>query len=124
MITAYAENILSPGNHSQSHGVPDPLLRSHTRAHRPRPLSSSACSMATPMPSLILVRPYERAVFVAVVSLMKNDADAEDVAQEAILKAFKNLARFRQEAKFSTWLILDCDQRSEDEVAERPPAPL
>jgi len=41
----------------------------------------------------------------AVVSLMKNDADAEDVAQEAILKAFKNLARFRQEAKFSTWLI-------------------
>jgi RNA polymerase sigma-70 factor, ECF subfamily len=52
-----------------------------------------------------LVRPYERAVFLAALSLMKNDADAEDVAQEAILKAFKNLARFRQEAKFSTWLI-------------------
>ncbi len=52
-----------------------------------------------------LVRPYERAVFLAARSLVKNDADAEDVAQEAILKAFKNLARFRQEAKFSTWLI-------------------
>ena len=52
-----------------------------------------------------LVRPYERAVFLAALSLVKNDADAEDVAQEAILKAFKNLARFRQEAKFSTWLI-------------------
>src|SRR5712691_10419718 len=52
-----------------------------------------------------LVRPYERAVFLAALSMMKNDADAEDVAQEAILKAFKNLARFRQEAKFSTWLI-------------------
>ena len=38
-------------------------------------------------------------------SLVKNDADAEDVAQEAVLKAFKNLSRFRQEAKFSTWLI-------------------
>src|SRR5439155_17961185 len=52
-----------------------------------------------------LVHPYERAVFLAALSLVKNDADAEDVAQEAILKAFKNLARFRQEAKFSTWLI-------------------
>src|SRR6266576_2523595 len=52
-----------------------------------------------------LVRPYERAVFLAALSLVKNEADAEDVAQEAILKAFKNLARFRREAKFSTWLI-------------------
>ena len=52
-----------------------------------------------------LVRPYERAVFLAALSLVKNDADAEEVAQEAILKAFKNLSRFRQEAKFSTWLI-------------------
>lgn len=55
-----------------------------------------------------LVRPYERAVFLAAVSLVKNDADAEEVCQEAILKAFKNLPRFRQEAKFSTWLIQIC----------------
>src|SRR6478672_743097 len=52
-----------------------------------------------------LVRPYERAVFLSALSLVKNDADAEEVAQEAILKAFKALGRFRQEAKFSTWLI-------------------
>src|ERR1700745_3141004 len=52
-----------------------------------------------------MVRPYERAVFLAALSLVKNDADAEEVAQEAILKAFKNLSRFRQAAKFSTWLI-------------------
>src|SRR5246127_4023398 len=52
-----------------------------------------------------MVRPYERAVFLAALSLVKNDADAEEVSQEAILKAFKNLSRFRQEAKFSTWLI-------------------
>src|SRR5260370_6977771 len=52
-----------------------------------------------------MVRPYERAVFLAALSLVKNDADAEEVAQEAILKAFKNLSPFRQEAKFSTWLI-------------------
>jgi len=52
-----------------------------------------------------LVRPYERAVFVAALSIVENHADAEEVAQEAILKAFKGLPRFRQEAKFSTWLI-------------------
>jgi len=52
-----------------------------------------------------LVRPYERAVFLAAVAIVKNDADAEEVAQESVLKAFKSLARFRQESKFSTWLI-------------------
>ena len=52
-----------------------------------------------------LVRPYERGVFLAALSLVKNEADAEEVAQEAMLKAFKGLARFRGEAKFSTWLI-------------------
>jgi RNA polymerase sigma-70 factor (ECF subfamily) len=52
-----------------------------------------------------LIHPYERGVFFAAVSILGNDADAEEVAQEAILKAFRNLARFRQEAKFSTWLI-------------------
>ena len=51
------------------------------------------------------MRPFERAVFLSALSLLKNEADAEEVAQEAILKAFKNISRFRQEAKFSTWLI-------------------
>jgi RNA polymerase sigma-70 factor, ECF subfamily len=52
-----------------------------------------------------LIRPYERGVFFAAASMLGNDADAEEVAQEAMLKAFKNLASFRQESKFSTWLI-------------------
>ncbi|MBW4039713.1 MAG: sigma-70 family RNA polymerase sigma factor [Acidobacteria bacterium] len=52
-----------------------------------------------------LIRPYERSVFKMALSFMKNEADAEDVAQEAFLKAFKKLADFRGEAKFSTWLI-------------------
>jgi RNA polymerase sigma-70 factor (ECF subfamily) len=55
-----------------------------------------------------LIRPYERAVFLAALSILKNDADAEEVAQEAVLKAFKALPRFRGEAKFSTWLIQIC----------------
>jgi RNA polymerase sigma-70 factor (ECF subfamily) len=52
-----------------------------------------------------LIQPYERGVFLAAISILGNDADAEDAAQEAILKAYRNLARFRQESKFSTWLI-------------------
>jgi RNA polymerase sigma-70 factor (ECF subfamily) len=52
-----------------------------------------------------LIRPYERAVFLAATSILGNEADGEEVAQEAMLKAFKNLSRFRRESKFSTWLI-------------------
>ena len=52
-----------------------------------------------------LVRPYERAIFLAALSLVRNEADAEDIVQEAVLKAFNGLRGFRQEAKFSTWLI-------------------
>ena len=52
-----------------------------------------------------LVRPYERVVFLSAASILGNDADAEEVAQEAMLKAFKYLSRFREESKFSTWLI-------------------
>jgi RNA polymerase sigma-70 factor (ECF subfamily) len=52
-----------------------------------------------------LIQPYERGVFLAAASILGNDADAEDTAQEAVLKAYRNLARFRQESKFSTWLF-------------------
>ena len=52
-----------------------------------------------------LIRPYERSVYMMALSFMKNEADAEDVAQEAFLKAFHHLATFRSEAKFSTWLV-------------------
>lgn len=52
-----------------------------------------------------LVQPYERAVYVAAHSILQNEHDSEEVAQEAVLKAFKYLKNFRAEAKFSTWLI-------------------
>jgi RNA polymerase sigma-70 factor, ECF subfamily len=52
-----------------------------------------------------LIRPYERRVYAAAFALLRNDADADDCAQEAVLKAFKNIRQFRAEAKFSTWLI-------------------
>jgi RNA polymerase sigma-70 factor (ECF subfamily) len=52
-----------------------------------------------------LVKPYERRVYATALALLRDHADAQDVAQEAILKAFANLRQFRGESKFSTWLI-------------------
>ena len=52
-----------------------------------------------------LVKPYERRVYVTALALLRNEADAQDVAQEAILKAFIHLRQFRGESRFSTWLI-------------------
>jgi RNA polymerase sigma-70 factor (ECF subfamily) len=52
-----------------------------------------------------LIRPYERRVFVIVFSILRNEQDAEDAAQDAFLKAFKYLGQFRSESRFSTWLI-------------------
>ncbi len=52
-----------------------------------------------------LVRPYQKLVYSMAVSIVKSDHDAEDISQEALFKAFKNLAQFRGECKFSTWII-------------------
>lgn len=52
-----------------------------------------------------LVRPYERRVYAAALAILRNESDAEDVAQEAMLKALANIRQFRAEARFSTWLI-------------------
>jgi RNA polymerase sigma-70 factor (ECF subfamily) len=52
-----------------------------------------------------LVQPYERVVYRSVLAILGNDADAEEVAQEAMLKALTHLSGFRRESKFSTWLI-------------------
>ena len=51
-----------------------------------------------------LVKPCERLVFITAQEILQNEADAEEVAQEAVLKAFRNLRLFRGESKFSTWL--------------------
>src|ERR1700683_3746112 len=52
-----------------------------------------------------LVRPYERRVYAAALAILRNEHDAEDAAQEAMLKALANIRQFRAEARFSTWLI-------------------
>lgn len=51
-----------------------------------------------------LIRDYQRAVFMTARVILRNDADAEEVAQETFLKALRHLPAFRGEARFSTWL--------------------
>jgi RNA polymerase sigma-70 factor (ECF subfamily) len=52
-----------------------------------------------------LIRPYERTVYMTALSVVREPAEAEDIAQEAMLKAYRGLASFRGESKFSSWLV-------------------
>ena len=52
-----------------------------------------------------LVRPYQKMVYRTAFSIVRNEHDAEEISQEALFKAFKNLRQFRAECKFSTWIV-------------------
>lgn len=51
-----------------------------------------------------LVTRYQQFVFTLTLRLVKNREEAEEVAQDVFIKAYKYLADFRGDAKFSTWL--------------------
>ena len=53
----------------------------------------------------ILMRRYNQRVYRAVRAVIRNDAEVEDVMQQAYLSAFAHLGQFRGDAKFSTWLV-------------------
>lgn len=52
-----------------------------------------------------LIRPHEKMVYCMVFSFLHNEADAQDACQEALSRAFINLASFRGDSQFGTWLI-------------------
>ena len=52
-----------------------------------------------------LVRRYDRNVFRIAQHITQNREDAEDVVQDAFLKAYGNLAQFQEQSKFYTWLV-------------------
>src|SRR5579872_917414 len=52
-----------------------------------------------------LIRPCERSIYLLLFSLLKNEADAEDAAQETVIKVYQNLHLFRGEAQFRTWVL-------------------
>lgn len=51
-----------------------------------------------------LVNKYQGYVFTLTLRMIKSREDAEEVAQDVFVKAFRSLADFRGESKFSTWL--------------------
>ncbi|WP_075590507.1 RNA polymerase sigma factor [Labilibacter marinus] len=52
----------------------------------------------------VLVNRYRNMAFTLAASITKNNEDAEEVAQDAFVKAYKNLGSFKGKSKFSTWL--------------------
>jgi len=52
-----------------------------------------------------LVRRYDRNVFRIAQHITHNREDAEDVVQDAFLKAYSNLDQFQGQSKFYTWLV-------------------
>lgn len=52
-----------------------------------------------------LIRPCERSIYFLLFSLLKNEADAEDVAQETVIKVYQNLDKFRGDSQFRTWVL-------------------
>jgi len=52
-----------------------------------------------------LILPCERAIYFILFSLLKNEAEAEDVAQETAIKVYQNLGKFRGDSQFRTWVL-------------------
>jgi RNA polymerase sigma factor (sigma-70 family) len=51
-----------------------------------------------------IVEKYQDIVFSIALKVLKNREDAEEMAQESFVKAFKSLHTFKGKAKFSTWM--------------------
>jgi len=52
-----------------------------------------------------LVRRHQQSVFNFCLRLLRNVEDAEDIAQDAFVQAYRNIKKFQPRAKFSTWLF-------------------
>ncbi|MFN7946412.1 MAG: sigma-70 family RNA polymerase sigma factor [Blastocatellia bacterium] len=52
----------------------------------------------------VLVRRWERQIYGLALRMMGREEEARDICQETFLAAYRNLSRFRGEAKFSSWL--------------------
>jgi RNA polymerase sigma-70 factor (ECF subfamily) len=52
-----------------------------------------------------LVNRYDRNIFRIAQHITHNEEDAQDVVQDAFLKAYQNLEQFQENSKFYTWLV-------------------
>lgn len=71
-----------------------------------------------------LIRPCEQMAYRTAYSILRNEADAEDVAQEAVIKAYRALKNFRGESRFSTWLLSIVVNEARGRLRQMTRAPL
>ena len=98
----------SPGPHFGAHNSvsatdPKPLASTVVRDDEAQLVSAAKAGDITAFEEL--VNRYERKIFRLGMNITQNREDAEDVMQEAFLKAFKNLDRFQGDSRFYTWLV-------------------
>jgi len=66
-----------------------------------------------------LVSSNEKRIYNLCLRMMKNEQDAQDMAQEALLKAWRSLRKFNLKAAFSTWLYKIAINTCLDELRKR-----
>jgi RNA polymerase sigma-70 factor (ECF subfamily) len=66
-----------------------------------------------------LVHKYQNMVFTMVVKMLRNTEEAEEVAQDVFVKAYKALPKFKGEAKFSTWIYRIAYNTALDAIKKR-----
>ncbi len=66
-----------------------------------------------------IVEAYQRPVFSLCYRMLGNAGDAEDAAQEAFLRAYKNLARYDPNRSFATWLLSITSHYCIDQLRKR-----
>ncbi|MBW1295565.1 RNA polymerase sigma factor [Aquimarina litoralis] len=73
-------------------------------------LKGDANSFAT------LVERYQSLVYTVTYRMVKNKEEAEEIAQDTFVKAYKSLINYRGDAKFSTWLYTIAYRKSLDAI--------
>jgi RNA polymerase sigma-70 factor (ECF subfamily) len=70
-----------------------------------------------------LVEPYRRALTVHSYRMLGSPHDAEDIVQETLLRAWRNLGSYEPRAPLSSWLYRIATNASLDEIERRPRRP-
>lgn len=52
----------------------------------------------------VLIDKYKGMVYTIALKVLRNNEEAEETAQDAFIKAYQSLSKFKRESKFSTWL--------------------
>jgi RNA polymerase sigma-70 factor, ECF subfamily len=72
----------------------------------------------------LLVRKYQHKVVKLVTRYLRNPSDAEDVAQEAFIKAYRALPQFRGDSAFYTWLYRIAINTAKNAIVTRDRSPI